>query len=211
MQAREITQLLRDSEITAGHDLIEKLVHYLHLLGKWNTHVNLTASTEWRALKPLIQECVWASGYYRAWGRHLDIGSGGGFPAIPLRLLRPMARLDLVESRTRRAAFLETVVQELALEGVVVHCDRLERVLGRRDLPPSWDYVTWKAIFLNNKQLQRLHLKSSAGTEWWVFHGREVPASEMPDSPTGIVLHRRLQNPDRKSCYMSIYRPHGPA
>jgi 16S rRNA (guanine(527)-N(7))-methyltransferase RsmG len=57
----------------------------------------------------------------------LDVGSGGGFPGIPLAIAWPRTSVTLLESRDRKAGFLEMAVRDLGLKNVKVVCDRLER------------------------------------------------------------------------------------
>jgi 16S rRNA (guanine527-N7)-methyltransferase len=68
----------------------------------------------------------------------LDIGSGGGSPAIPLKIVRPDFQLTMVESKTRKSAFLRDVARQLSLAAVVVLTDRLENLVqgeAREGLP----------------------------------------------------------------------------
>jgi 16S rRNA (guanine527-N7)-methyltransferase len=59
--------------------------------------------------------------------RVLDVGSGGGFPGIPLGILRPGVRLDLLDATRKKCEFLETCVAELGLKDCVVHWCRIEQ------------------------------------------------------------------------------------
>lgn len=63
----------------------------------------------------------------------LDVGSGGGFPGIPLAIAWPRTSVTLLESRDRKAGFLEMVVRDLGLGNVRVVCDRLERFAPASD------------------------------------------------------------------------------
>ena len=64
-------------------------------------------------------------------GSILDVGSGGGFPGIPLAIAWPRTSVTLLESRDRKAGFLEMAVRDLGLKNVRVVCDRLERFAPR--------------------------------------------------------------------------------
>lgn len=64
----------------------------------------------------------------------LDLGSGGGLPGVPLAIARPLMEVVLAESRRRRAAFLEFVVDTLQLQNVVVHTGRVEDLTGPFDV-----------------------------------------------------------------------------
>jgi 16S rRNA (guanine527-N7)-methyltransferase len=74
----------------------------------------------------------------------LDLGSGAGFPALPLKIWSPHLRLTLVESNHKKAAFLREVVRSLTLMDVNVIAERAETLL-RQD-PPQADVVTLRAV-----------------------------------------------------------------
>src|SRR6476469_3021619 len=96
--------------------LVNQVSRYLQLLHKWNLRMNLIASAEWREIRPFVEEGMWSAGFYPEGSvRHLDLGSGAGFPAILIRIIKDQSLLDLVERRTKRAVFLQTVVRELGL------------------------------------------------------------------------------------------------
>jgi 16S rRNA (guanine527-N7)-methyltransferase len=77
--------------------------------------------------------------------RVLDIGSGAGFPALPLKLWAPHIHLTLIESNHRKAAFLREVSRELGLTGIHVLTDRAETVADRQDFPRA-QLVTLRAV-----------------------------------------------------------------
>lgn len=66
----------------------------------------------------------------RPTGRWADLGSGAGFPGIPLAARYPELTVDLVDSRRKRCTFLEQVVAESGAEGIGVHCARIESLSG---------------------------------------------------------------------------------
>lgn len=181
------------------------LAAYLALLQKWNARVNLTADAAWPAVGWLFEEALWAAQWYpQTVVSHLDIGSGAGFPAIPLKILRPALQLRLVESRARRAAFLETVAAELKLPGVEVAACRAEEYLGAAGAPP-FDIVSWKGIKLGGKALDLLGQRSRAATRFWLFHGRELPLAD-PASAAGILrLVQRAAFPGHPQRWLSIF------
>src|SRR5207249_8154698 len=72
----------------------------------------------------------------------LDIGSGGGFPGIPLAIVWPGTRVTILESREKKAGFLERAVRELGIRNVTVACGRLEEY-GR-----SWTAEPHRAVYV---------------------------------------------------------------
>jgi 16S rRNA G527 N7-methylase RsmG len=121
---------------------------YLRDLRRWNATTSLLQARSWDEVAQRHVGEGWAASLLLPPpGDHplrvLDIGSGGGIPAIPLRIARPDVHLALVEPRTRKAAFLRAVTRVLPNPTPEVHALRLE------DLAPgTWDVVTFRGIKL---------------------------------------------------------------
>ena len=76
----------------------------------------------------------------------IDIGSGAGFPGLPIKIVRPALRLTLLEANAKRAAFLERLVQRLGLERVTVVNDRAEQVAHNPEHREAYDLVLARAV-----------------------------------------------------------------
>lgn len=128
---------------------------FYQLLGKWNSKINLTAfdlSTDGNdaSIDRLLIEPLVAIRYVPAKAeRWLDAGSGGGSPAIPMKLAEPRLKLHLVEAKTRKAAFLREAVRTLGLANTEVETSRFEMMLTRPELHESLDLVTIRAVRLD--------------------------------------------------------------
>ncbi len=131
--------------------VIASLETYFGLLLKWNRTVNLTSlpveSGGDEALDRLLLEPIAAASYFpsdvSSW---VDLGSGGGSPAVPLKIVRPDATLVMVESRSRKVAFLREVVRALGLADVRVEADRFEALAESTRLAATADVVTARAV-----------------------------------------------------------------
>jgi len=130
---------------------LTKIEAYYELLLKWNKRINLTGlpldppSDE--AIDRLFVEPLVAAKHLSSRDRLcVDVGSGGGSPAIPLHLAKPGLRLVLVEVKVRKSAFLREVVRQLELVDVEVENRRFEELLARADLLESADLVTLRAV-----------------------------------------------------------------
>lgn len=201
----ELRQWVLKSGHGDDHGEMQLLLAYLALLEKWNARVNLTATTEWDELGSLFAEAIWAAGLYpKGPVAHLDIGSGAGFPAILMRIMRPDMRLCLVESRTKRAAFLETLITDLHLEGTQVICSRVEELLRSREAP-SFDIVSWKGLKLSAEAFGLLLAASRPTTQFWIFHGQELPVEAPERARMALNLMRREHFPGRSGWQLSIY------
>ena len=198
---------MREFFIEPDSDTGLKLQTYLSLLEKWNPRVNLTANIAWNALEPLFREGIWAATKYPANCRaHLDIGSGAGFPAVILRVFNTEMELELVESRGKKGAFLETVAWELGLTGTRVHVKRLEDLLMACEPGKIWDCVSWKAIRLSSIDLLQLRDHANENTRFWMFHGREAAVEDARTLDANFIISEKQPIPGQKESFLSIYR-----
>ena len=203
--AGALRELVRRFGLDGDAEESGRLLRYLRLLEKWNTRINLTASTAWPAIGPLFEEALWAAGYYpEKGGCHLDIGSGAGFPAIPMHIVRPALRLELLESRVKRAVFLEAAVAELQLAATTVVCQRAEAYL-RSQVVSEFDVVSWKAIKLSSEAFGLLLGVSGPDCRFWLFHGAELPVAAPEEVERRLILLRRENFPGRAGWQLSIY------
>ncbi len=130
-------------------DSVARLTAYWQLLAKWNAKVNLTAfpldPPTPAAIDRLFVEPIRAAEHFpstaRAW---YDLGSGGGSPAIPLKILHADIPLAMVEARERKVAFLREAARRLELTDVEVIPSRFEEVAGSR--PGTADIITVRAV-----------------------------------------------------------------
>jgi len=137
---------------------MDALAGYVELLLRWNRRMNLTGlSDDDKGLDRLVVEPLVAAGILGGGVCSIvDIGSGGGSPAVPMKLAVPGLRLRMVEPRMRRGAFLREVVRVLCLEDVVVETCRYEELLRRPDLREAADVVTARAVRVETHLLEGL-------------------------------------------------------
>ncbi len=129
----------------SGPELEAFETHY-RLLLHWGRTINLTGlRSEESIVRRHFLEPIAAAELITSPGTLLDIGSGNGFPAIPLRVLNPGLELILVEASERKSAFLTAVVRETGLTGVRVEKRRLHTSADLADLLPC-RYLTFRAI-----------------------------------------------------------------
>lgn len=154
--------------------VIDGLNAYFDLLRKWNRKVSLTAlpvdDAGDEAIDRLLIEPVLATRYLPAAAAMvLDIGSGGGSPAIPMKLAAPGISLRMVESKTRKAAFLREVVRTLDLDRTTVDAVRFEELLARPTLHEAIDVVTMRAVRVDQKTLAELQSFVRPGGSLFLF------------------------------------------
>jgi 16S rRNA (guanine527-N7)-methyltransferase len=104
------------SGVTIADPLASQLVVYYQVLSHWNQKINLTSlSDPEEAVDRLLLEPLAAAAHVPHGVAMIDLGSGGGSPAVPLALATGASRLVMVESRVRKTAFLREVVRELGI------------------------------------------------------------------------------------------------
>jgi 16S rRNA (guanine(527)-N(7))-methyltransferase RsmG len=205
--ANELKQLLLESGINLESRIAHQLLTFLVLLIKWNSTANLTSTTEWIGIGPLFREAIWASRLYPDKAvSHLDIGSGGGFPAIPIRIINPHIQLEMVESQAKRCIFLEMLADALEAGNVRVHNMRLKSFLQCSMRDKAWDCISWKAVKLKPVDLRNLRDHAHAETQFWMFHGKELAVEKPEEFLQKYRLMRREKFGEKRFCFLSIYR-----
>jgi len=114
-----IAEIFGKAGITASEDLIKKFEMYTELLLEYNKKMNLTGITDKNDIAVLhYADSLTLLEYLDINAKIIDIGSGAGFPGVPLKILRPDIGLTLLDSLKKRVNFLETLTEALGLDGV---------------------------------------------------------------------------------------------
>lgn len=151
-------------------ELADALLAYLELLALWNSKINLTALDDPdAAIDRLILEPLLAARHVSEGASVIDIGSGGGSPAIPLKLAAPRIKLWMVESKTRKSAFLREAIRQLDLRESFVETKRYEELLTEPTLHESMDVVTIRAVRVEAATLLGLQAFLRPGGELFLF------------------------------------------
>lgn len=130
LPANVVLRALQEFKIAATSQQVALIQRYTKKLLAWNEKLNLTAIRD--PLEILYRhfcESMFAGQFLTGNDSRLaDVGSGGGFPGLPLKILRPDLQVFLVESNVKKATFLAEVVRELELEGARVLVSRYEEL-----------------------------------------------------------------------------------
>jgi 16S rRNA (guanine527-N7)-methyltransferase len=179
-------------------DLADRLLTYLRLLALWNRRINLTgfdlSDPSDEAIDRLLIEPVAASALVRAGDRRaLDIGSGGGSPAIPLLLAVPSIEMTLVEVRAKKAVFLREVIRTMALPATV-EVARVEDVAASRAVG-VFDVITFRAVRADLGLWRAVdHLLAPGGRVLWfggVGHSTEHDLTIAGSVGSTVALQRK--------------------
>lgn len=168
-------------------DLTARLEAYFRLLELWNKKINLTAlrldDSADEAVDRLLVEPIAAAKFIQPQTSVIDLGSGGGSPAIPLKLALPGISLHMVESKTRKSAFLREVVRQLELVDATVETARFEELLARPELHESANVITMRAVRVEARTLMTLQAFLKPGGHILLFRGpgtTDAPANLTP-------------------------------
>lgn len=151
MPAIPIDELLTVAEswgLHLDHHQIEQFVRYSTELRAWNTRVNLTSIVDERDImtRHFLDSLRCALSWGEPPSRLIDVGSGAGFPGLPLKILRPEMHVTLIESVAKKAAFLRHMVGILDLHTVTVLTARAETVGRDPQHREQYDVVTARAV-----------------------------------------------------------------
>lgn len=169
----------------------DRLVDYLVLLDQWNRRMNLTSLDEPdSAVDRLIVEPVLAAGTIDDAALALvDVGSGGGSPAIPLKIVRSDLSLTMIEVKTRKSVFLREVVRHLGLLNCVVETSRFEQVLGRTALVGTVDVISMRAVRVEAEELRLFgDALRTGGQQLWFLSGSQPVSPVQPP----LVIEREV-------------------
>jgi 16S rRNA (guanine527-N7)-methyltransferase len=160
------------SQVAAG------LEQYFRLLAVWNEKINLSGldlgDPTPDALDRLLIEPLVAAKHVAARAtRMIDVGSGGGSPAIPLALALPGMRLLMVESKTRKSVFLREALRTLAFGEAEVLTARFEELLARPDLHEVHDLLTIRAVRVEGRVLMSAQAFVKPGGQLFLFRGSD--------------------------------------
>ncbi|MGD1211860.1 MAG: 16S rRNA (guanine(527)-N(7))-methyltransferase RsmG [Candidatus Acidiferrales bacterium] len=177
----QIAEILRPYGVSANVGLCNRVRTYIAILLKWNATVSLTAVIEpVEICRFHFGESIFAaSAVPMREGRLADVGSGAGFPGLPLRMASPAITLTLIESNARKAAFLSEVVRSLELKGVEVFRGRMED--HKPDKP--YDWVTARALGQHDDLLRwaKGNLTASGKVVLWVGEDDANRISQTPE------------------------------
>ena len=141
-----INKILKKNNINVDENAVKKLNKYYEILVDYNNKFNLTSITdiEGVALKHFADSMV-KSDIYEPNATLLDVGSGAGFPGIPLAIIRPDLKITLVDSLNKRIEFLNVVIEELQLNNVNAQHSRAQEFCTA-DRREKFDYCTARAV-----------------------------------------------------------------
>ena len=146
-------QLMKEACEEVGLELKEeqynKFIDYMKLLQEWNEKINLTAITEDEdIIKKHFIDCIkiFKSDAVRDAKNIIDVGTGAGFPGLPIAIMNPDVKVVLLDSLNKRINFLNTVASKLGLKNVETIHSRAEDGARNVELREKFDVATSRAV-----------------------------------------------------------------
>lgn len=178
----QIEAALKPYGIAASSELASMIPTYISLLLKWNRTISLTTVTDVdEILRFHFGESLFALTQLSIEnGRLADVGSGAGFPGIPLAMVAQAVKVTLIESNARKFAFLNEIIRELRLKNVVALRCRMEEV-NRPD--QRFNFVTARALGQFGELLKwsRKQLNPAGKLVLWLGEEDVMEISDVPE------------------------------
>lgn len=142
----EIKKMLKDNEIELNENQIEKFYKYMSNLKEWNEKINLTAIKEDKEiiLKHFIDSLKISE--YLNNNKILDIGSGAGFPGIPLKIKNDKLEITLIDSINKKINFIKDTINKLELKNIEAIHIRAEELAQEKEYREQFDTVVSRAV-----------------------------------------------------------------
>lgn len=181
--------LLRKWGIRVHSDQAWKLDVFLDELEFWNKKINLTGlSSRQKIVDELLADSILPTPYLPDHGTLLDVGSGAGFPAIPIKICKPRFRCQLIEPNAKKSHFLKQVIRLAQIENIEVIQGRMEEQEGVL-LPAGYDVITSRAFLPLRGFLTLCAPHLSPGGRMVAFLGGRSESS-IRESAEIIEMHR---------------------
>lgn len=145
--SEKIKEYMNKINIEISDKQIEKFFDYMNLLLEWNEKINLTAITEPEdiILKHFV-DCATILKYINDEDKIIDIGTGAGFPGIPLKILNEKLDITLMDSLNKRINFLNEIINKLDLKNIVAIHARAEELARNKGYREKFDIATSRAV-----------------------------------------------------------------
>lgn len=171
---------------------IDRMLQYLQLLQKWNRTYNLTAIREpARMVTHHLLDSL-AIIPHLSGERLLDVGTGAGLPGIPLAIALPGIHVTMLDSNSKKTAFVQQAISELGLKNAEVELARIENWQLQQAAIPPLDMITTRAYSeLKTTVAQTGHLLAR-GARLYAMKGQR-PDAELQALPTGFALEKLVK------------------
>jgi len=143
----ELLNEFNAASLPIPEDAAGLFIKYYQLLKEWNDKFNITAITDFReVVQKHFIDSVYGAKYIKSGSKCVDIGAGGGFPSVPLRIIRPDLRITAVDSVNKKVIFLREVIKSLELSGLEAVNARAEDLAAPNVSRETFDIAVSRAV-----------------------------------------------------------------
>lgn len=159
MENKEFSEIIRKEakaiDIELNNEQTDKFYEYTKLLLEWNTKINLTSITEVQDVitKHLIDSMTILK-HIKDTDNIIDVGTGGGFPGIPIKLIKPKTEVTLLDSLNKRVKFLNEIIKELQIKNITTVHLRAEDAGRIQEYREQYDVAVSRAVAPLNTLLE---------------------------------------------------------
>lgn len=143
----DLKEIVKKIDIDLNDEQIKKFEEYMDLLLEWNEKINLTAITEKDGiiLKHFVDSMTVLK-YIDEGSSIIDVGTGAGFPGIPISIVSDKYNVTLVDALNKRINFLNEVISELELKNIQALHGRAEEIGQNQKFREKYDYTVSRAV-----------------------------------------------------------------
>lgn len=184
----EIERNIEELGITLNEKQKEDFYIYMNLLISWNEKINLTAITEPKDV--IIKHFIDSLTIFKALepGKTIiDVGTGAGFPGIPIKIYDEMAKVTLLDSLNKRIIYLNDVIQKLEIKNIESIHGRVEEIANKKEYRQKYDVATSRAVAALNVLVEYLLPLVKVGGKCICMKGPEIQ-DELKNSENAIKI-----------------------
>ena len=144
---------MKELGVDVSHETVERLLAFMKIMLEWNENVNLTAITEERevVIKHFLDSVTCLStGYIKDGMAVIDVGTGAGFPGVPLKILKDNLKMTLLDSLNKRVIYLNDVAKKLNLRDINIIHSRAEEAGSSKEHREAYNIVLSRAVAAMN-------------------------------------------------------------
>lgn len=186
----EFVKKCSDLGISLSDKQIEQFLNYYELLVEWNSFMNLTAITDFDEviLKHFVDSislCKYIS--FQHGDTLIDIGTGAGFPGIPIKIICPDCKITLLDSLNKRINFLNTVIEQLHLTDIITIHGRAEDIAKTKEHRENYNYAISRAV-ANLSTLSELCIPFVKQNGYFISYKSEKGNEELLEAKNAIEI-----------------------
>lgn len=201
MEIEKFSDMLKEKgkqiNIDINNEQIEKFHKYMEMLVEWNERMNLTAITEpVDIIDKHFIDSITIEKYLKKGAKVIDVGTGAGFPGVPLGIIREDLNITLMDSLNKRINFLDEVIRVNKLSNIDTVHSRAEELSRDSDFRAKYDVVTSRAVASLNVLLEYMIPFAKVGGYCVCMKGSNID-EELENSKKALeVLNAKIEKID---------------